>query len=312
MVIQIWKSIMPELVEGPSPLSVRYVISLPHSLLATISLLCAVPRFEGLGDWLREARARLPGELLDALCFLVTFPGGYQRFTGELLAQLPTGVPEMTFEELMAHLEAMPGPDLQQVALRALARGATPRPEPDELLARMDEPGAWAAYLDSIGSEAAPEAVARLARDGHALRGRLLDGLDRFWRQIYAEEYAATRPLMERSVFRHRARPYNADFHDRFTATTGRLVPEGIAELLPSIQTVTFIPCCYVGPYVAYTHHAQEPARRSRTGRPCIRRSRPWATRRACRSWPCSRAGSCTPRRSWSDWTSRNRPCRAI
>jgi DNA-binding transcriptional ArsR family regulator len=39
---------------------------------------------------------------------------------------------------------------------------------------------------------------------------------------------------------------------------TGRLLPEGLVERLPSIRGVTFIPSCYVGPYVAYTVHADQ------------------------------------------------------
>jgi hypothetical protein len=247
---------MPELLEGPTPLSVNYIVSLPHSLLATASLLCAAPRVEGLGEWLREARARLPADLLTELELLITFPGRYQRFTGELLAHLPASAPEMTFDSLLEHLQAMPGAAFQEVALQALARGATPSPKPGEVLNLIDRPAEWAAYLESVGSEAAPEAVTSLVRDGQAFRRRVLEGLDRFWRQIYAEEYETTRPLMERSVFRHRARQYGADFQDLFTAATGRLIPERIVELLPSIRNVTFIPSCYVGPYVAYTHQA--------------------------------------------------------
>ena len=71
---------MADLIAGLSPLPIRFSCSLAHSVLATASLLCAAPRFEGLGDWLRETRARLPVELCGELCTLIGFPGRHQRF----------------------------------------------------------------------------------------------------------------------------------------------------------------------------------------------------------------------------------------
>jgi hypothetical protein len=98
---------MPDLVEGPSPLRVEFAVSLPHSLLATISLMCAAAKFEGLGDWLQETRSRLAAELCDELCTLVGFPGRYERFNGELFARLPAHAMYTTFDDLMASLRSI-------------------------------------------------------------------------------------------------------------------------------------------------------------------------------------------------------------
>jgi DNA-binding transcriptional ArsR family regulator len=247
---------MPDLLQGLAPLKIDYAVSLPHSLLATVGLMCAAPRFEGLGDWLREARAQLPASLREELCLLVTFPGRYQRFTAELMTGLPPDACQMSFDRLLDHLLAMPGIHYQRLALRALARGTSPPPAPIDLVDLLDRPGEWAAYLASIESEVAPEVVADLARDGEGLKNQMIAALSRFWSELYAEEFQATRPLMERSVAHHQAQTYGPAFPDVFTAITGRLVPEGIAELLPTITQVTFIPSCYVGPYVAFAHHA--------------------------------------------------------
>jgi hypothetical protein len=249
---------MPDLVEGPSPLKIEFAVSLPHSLLATAGLLCAAPRFEGLADWLREARALMPGDLLAEMCLLITFPGHYQRFTAELAAYLPADAAEMSIDELWAHLEAIPDIHYQLIALRALARGASPPPLPADLVDLMDRPDEWADFLREINSEIPADVVAALVRDPQALKSRLLTALQRFWHQVYAEEFEATRPLMERSVTHHRAQPHSPAFRDLFTAITGRLVPESIANLLPGLSSVTFIPSCYVGPYVAYTHYADK------------------------------------------------------
>lgn len=246
---------MPDILEGLAPLQVNYAISLPHSLLATMSLMCAAPKFEGLGDWLCEARTWLPTDLLADICLLVTFPGGYQRLTGELAATLPADATALNYQQLMAHLETMPGKEYQRIALRALARGTTPRLEPEALAALFDQPAEWSAYLASIESEWEPETVAALLRDGDTLKSRLLGALRGFWEQAYAKEFEATRPLMERSLAFHQAQPPNPVFRDLFVSVTGRLIPEQVDELLPRVRRVAFVPSCYVGPYVAYTHY---------------------------------------------------------
>jgi hypothetical protein len=244
---------MPDLIEGLSPLRIEFATSLSHSVLATASLMCASDKFEGLGDWLRETRARLPAELCEELCTLIGFPGRYQRLIGELAAHLPPEAFDMTFDELLAHLDGIPGVDYQLIALRALARGATPSPDPSDLLDLMEKPAEWADYLTKAGSEVAPAQVATLVGDGAHLKARLIAALEQFWQEAYAEEFNATRSLMERSVAYHKAQPQTPGFRETFTAVTGRLVPEPIAESLPGIATVILIPSCYVGPYVAYT-----------------------------------------------------------
>ena len=248
---------MADLIEGLSPLGFRFGCSLAHSVLATASLLCAAPRFEGLGDWLRETRARLPEDLCGELCTLIGFPGRYQRFTGELVARLPAGAFDATFDELLAQLEAIPAPHYQLIALRALARGASPTPSPSDLLDLMEDLSEWAAYLAAVGSDVAPAEVAALVRDGQQLKTRLMAALGRFWQGAYADEYESTRSLMERSVARNEVRYRASGFRETFTAVTGRLVPEPIADMLPSITNAVFIPSCYVGPYVAYTQSGE-------------------------------------------------------
>lgn len=247
---------MPDLLEGSSPRTIRFFVSLPHSLLSTIGLMCASPQFEGLADWLGETLDRLPDDLGAELCLLVTFPGRHQRFTAEVISSLPAGASNLSFDGLATHLEAIPGSEYQTMALQALARGTKPAPTPAELLAMLEKPAEWAAYLSHIGSEVAPSTVRDLVRDGDALKSRLLTALSRFWHEVYAPEFEATRPSMERSIAYHQAQPHSPGFQDAFVTITGRLVPQEIVDLLPTINTIAFVPSHYVGPYVAFTHHA--------------------------------------------------------
>jgi hypothetical protein len=115
---------MPNLIRGLAPLSFDFVVSLPHSLLAAASLVCAAPGYEGLSDQLWHLRSRVAPDLLAELCFLITFPGGYQRFTSELMGHLPPDAPEMDFVRFRSHLAEIPEIHYQMIALRALARAA--------------------------------------------------------------------------------------------------------------------------------------------------------------------------------------------
>lgn len=250
---------MPNLIQGLAPLSFDFFVSLPHSLLAAASLVCAAPDFEGLSDQLWQMRSRVPPDLLGDLCLLITFPGGYQRFTAELMGRLPADAPAMDFAHFQTYLENIPEIHYQMIALRALRRGTDPQPESSDLLdlALLDlaqQPGAWADYLASVGSEAPAHEVAELVCDGERLKHHLLSVVERFWTTVYAQEFEATQPLMERSVAYHSAQTYSPSFEDTFLAITGRLVPERLLELLPSVQQIAFVPSCYVGPYVAYSH----------------------------------------------------------
>ncbi|MCL7454099.1 MAG: metalloregulator ArsR/SmtB family transcription factor [Anaerolineae bacterium] len=249
---------MPGLVEARSPLEIQYVVSLSHSLLATASLVCAAPRFEGLADRLWAVRNQVPVDLLSELCLLITFPGSYQRFTSELIGRLPAGATGMDYPRFRAHLDAMPAIHYQFLALRALARGADDPPAPSQLADLPAQPEAWSAYLQRIESKVAPEIVAGLLADAEQLKQRTITALDRFWHEVYQAEFEATRPLMERSVLYHRAQPQSSAFEDIFLAVTGRLVPNGVGELLPAMTGILFVPSYYVGPYVAYAHAGQE------------------------------------------------------
>jgi hypothetical protein len=189
---------------------------------------------------------------------LIGFPGHHQRFTGEVSARLPEGAASLDFDELMAHLHAIPDVHYQLTALRALARGSALSPTPNRLLDLLDRPSEWTAYLSEVESRIAPEMVATLVLDGAQLKSRLLNALERFWQEAYAQEFKATRSLMEHSVIQHRTVRHNSDFRQVFTSVTGRLVPEPISDLLSSITSITFIPSCYVGPYVAFIHYADQ------------------------------------------------------
>jgi hypothetical protein len=146
----------------------------------------------------------------------------------------------------------------QFIALRALARGVEEPLPASQLIDLLDRPKDWAVHLLRIDSQVPPDIVAPLVRDGEQLKRRVIRTLDRFWHEIYRAEFEATRSLMERSVAYQQAQVHSHAFEDTFLAITGRLVPARVSELLPTVTKVTFIPSCYLGPYVAYADAGQK------------------------------------------------------
>ena len=248
---------MPALLQGEALPRIQFVVSLPHSLLATASLLCAVPRFEGLGAWLHKTRDQLDPGLLRELCLIVNIPGRFPHFSTTLGAQLPDHAPDMDFDQFREHLESLPGVEYQRIALQTLAYGLDPACCPEDLIKLVEKPQKWAHCLAAIESDMPVELVAALIRDGETLKERFIQTLTRFWREAYAQEYEAMRPAMERSVRYQQSRLQSVDFRDLFASVTGRMLPKVITNLLPSITEVFFVPSCYIGPYVAVAGHGQ-------------------------------------------------------
>lgn len=248
---------MPTLLQGEALPKIQFVVSLPHSLLATASLLCAIPRFEGLGAWLHKTRDRLDPDLLQELCLIVNIPGRFPHFSTTLGAQLPDHAPDMDFDQFRAHLESLPGAEYQRIALQTLTYGLDPEQLPEDLFELVEKPEDWADCLATIESDMPLDRVAALIRDGEQLKDRLITALTRFWREAYEQEYQATYPAMQRSVRYQQSRPQSVDFRDLFASVTGRMLPETLTGLLPSITQVTFAPSCYVGPYVAVAGHRE-------------------------------------------------------
>ncbi len=235
---------MPALLQGEALPKIQFVVSLPHSLLATASLLCAIPRFEGLGAWLHKTRDHIDPDLLRELCLIVNIPGRFPHFATTLGAQLPDHAPDMEFDQFREHLESLPGVEYQRIALQTLAHGMDPVRCPGDLIELVENPEKWSHCLAAIESDMPVELVAALIRDGETLKERFIQALTCFWRENYAQEYNATRPAMERSVRYQQSRLQSVDFRDLFASVTGRMLPEAITNLLPSITEVIFVPSC--------------------------------------------------------------------
>lgn len=121
----------------------------------------------------------------------------------------------------------------------------------------------WSAFLACVEPTQDPDAVASLIRDGERLPTRALARLEYSRREVYALEFDAARPLVERNTVCQQVQLDHPGFEDPFVAITGRLVSEQVARLQPTIKRVTFLPSCHLGTYVAHTHDGDTMARLS-------------------------------------------------
>ena len=294
---------MPGLVAAKSLPQVRFVVSLPLSLVATMSLACAAPHFEGLDAWLSETRQRLDPAFLDEMALVLGFPGRFQRFTEEVYATLLAEDPVLSYEAFVARLRGLPEEAYVEMAHRAIAgggrRSSLPVPSPLPLVPFVlgpKDPGLGPKDQGSLGqspqslglrtkgtrgaAEGQPEQVRALLQNSTALsehlrladltvdldatlaflkdlaqlKPRFIAVVERFWREVYQEEWTATLPMMRRSTAYHRRQRYRLDFSDLFTTVTERLLPKAHADLAP--ERVRFVPSCYIGPYFAFMRHA--------------------------------------------------------
>lgn len=246
---------MPGLVVAKSLPQVRFSVSLPLSLVSTMSLICATPHFEGLDAWLSETRQRLAPASLDEMSLVLGFSGRFQRFAEEVYATLLAGDIALSYEAFMSWLRALPGEIYVEMAHRALAKGGKPPLQPEEVQALLQDSTALAEHLCLADLKVDLGAALSLLQDLAQLRPRFIAVVGRFWREVYQEEWTATLPMMRRSTAYHRRQRYRLDFPDLFMAVTERLLPKAHADLAP--ERVRFVPSCYIGPYFTFTRYAR-------------------------------------------------------
>jgi len=273
---------MPGLVAAKSLPQVRFVVSLPLSLMSTMSLTCAAPHFEGLDAWLSETRQRLDPALMDEMALVLGFPGRFQRFTEEVYATLLAEDPVLSYEAFVARLYALPEETYVEMAHRAIAKGGKPplsvlsplplvlgpkdqgslgqrtrgaaEGQPEQVRALLQDSTALSEHLRLANLTVDLDETLAFLKDLAQLKPRFIAVVERFWREVYQEEWTATLPMMRRSTAYHRRQRYRLDFPDLFTTVTERLLPKAHADLAP--ERVRFVPSCYIGPYFAFMRHA--------------------------------------------------------
>jgi len=245
---------MPRLIAAKPPPQAHFVVSLPLSLMSAMSLVCVAPHFEGLSPWLSETRQRLAPPFLGEMALVLGFPGRYQRFTEQVYAALLSENPQLSYQEFVDRLRALPEDTFVGMAHRAIAGGATPSLSLAEVPVLLADLSRLEGYLRQADLDVDLDAAVTLLRDLAQLKPRFIAAVERFWQEVYQAEWLATLLLMERSVTYHRRQRYRLGFPDLFMAVTGRLLPQAHADLAP--EEVRFVPSCYIGPYFAFMRPA--------------------------------------------------------
>lgn len=245
---------MPELVPSKSLPQTRFVVSLPLSLMSTMSLICTVPLFEGLDIWLSETRQLLDPAFLDEMALVLGFPGRFQRFTEQVYATLLAENPALSYEAFLERLRAPAEATYVAMAHRAIAKGVKPPLPLEAVQALLRNSAALPEHLRLADLKVDLETTIDLLNDLTQLKARFIAVVERFWQQVYQKEWVATLPIMERNAAYHRRQRYRLDFPDLFMAVTGRLLPESQTDQSP--ERVRFVPSCYIGPYFASMRHA--------------------------------------------------------
>ncbi len=244
---------MPDLVAAKSLPQAQFIVSLPLGLMSAMNLVCAVPHFEGLDAWLSETRHKLEPAFLDEMALILGFSGRFRRFTDEVYVALLLDDPVMSCDAFVERLHALPEKAYVEMAHRAIAQGSEPPLPPEKVQALLRDPVALAEHLRQAHSYIDVEAVVALLGDLTQLKHRFIAVVERFWQEVYQQEWAATLPMMERSTAYHRRQRYRLNFPDLFMAVTDRLLPKAHADLSP--ERVRFVPSCYIGPYFAFVRH---------------------------------------------------------
>jgi len=244
---------MPELVAAKSLPRTQFIVSLPLSLMSAMGLVCAAPHFEGLHAWLSETRQRLDPAFLDEMALVLGFPGRFQRFTDEVYATLLAEDPVLGYQAFVERLQALPVEAYAEIAQRAIAKGGKPPLGSEEVQALLHNLTTLSQHLCLADLRIDLDAALSLLQDLAQVKPRFIAVVERFWQQVYREEWAATLPIMRRSTLYHRRQRYRLNFPDLFTAVTGRLLPKTHADLAP--EQVRFVPSCYVGPYFTFVRH---------------------------------------------------------
>jgi len=244
---------MPELIVARSLPQVQFVVSLPLSLMSAMSLVCAAPHVEGLHAWLSETRQRLDPAFLNDMALVLGFPGRSRRFADEVHVTLLADDPALSYEAFVERLRATPEETYLEMAWRAIARVSEPSLRLEQVQALLQDPAALSEHLRLADLRVDLDAAVSLATDLSQLKRRFLAVVERFWQEVYEEEWAATLPMMRRSTLYHRRQRYRVAFPDLFMAVTDRLLPETRADLAP--ERVRFVPSCYIGPYFTFVRH---------------------------------------------------------
>jgi DNA-binding transcriptional ArsR family regulator len=249
------------LVGRPAPKQL-FAVSAPLELTSAISLTfraagAAEGENPGFDAWLISAWKALDAGIQHDLDLLLGFSGRLLYYIEELLFSFDALEPDRldaTFDEYIAHLEALPAAEYQRMAAHALVRIYQDRGLSESPPA-SDDPNEWRMFLRPGITRANIDEAASLVTSPEQLKRRTIALIDGFWHQGYAAEHARHHADLQRAV-RFAQALAHPTAHVTFSELSGHRLPDEIEARLGEVDTVLFCPSAHLGSFVQYIHYA--------------------------------------------------------
>ena len=244
---------MGELVAGRPALKLRYLVTAPLDLGSGLALLYRAVPGSGLDPWLIQARRALSPELREDLDLLHGFSGRllyymeepYRRFDPLRADRDRAGI-----DELLAFLEGLPADAFCDMATNAVQR-VHAELGMERLPPRAHDDAGWRGFIEPALTTALIDDVLPLFDEPERLKTRTVRLLRGVWDQIYREDFARNRPMLERAA-ELAAATTGLGFAPAFVELTGNRLPSSLIAGLADVEAVTFIPLAHLGSFVSY------------------------------------------------------------
>ncbi len=237
-----------DLVQAKPATQTTFKISLLYDLLNTIVLMINASQVEGLDQWIYATQTALPPTLQRDMELPLMLVFKSPTLHNQLQALPPDDPIHHEFEALLTWLQTRSEDDFHAFMKDTLQHMSKEHAEISDAMASEDTEALKACLCEEL-EEDQVERTLTLFRNPANLKAQVISVITRFWEQFYSQAYAICHPIMERSVHYHRQQHYTGDLPTIFTAVTGRHFPESY-EAYKDVEQVTFIPSCYIGPYV--------------------------------------------------------------
>ena len=244
---------MGELVVGRPALKLRFLVSAPLDLGSGLALLYRAVPGSGLDPWLIKSRRALSPELREDLDLLHGFSGRLLYYMEEPYRRFDPLRPDRDrtdIDELVRFLSELPATDYCEMATTAVQRVhaemGVDRLPPDS----GDESG-WRAFIEPALTTALIDDVLPLFAEPEQLKRRTIRVLKGVWDQIYRDDFARNRPMLEQAA-ELAASASGLGFAPAFVELTGNRLPSSLIAMLGDVEAVTFVPLAHLGSFVSY------------------------------------------------------------
>ncbi len=225
-------------------------------MLESIRELNEVARLSGLGEWAVQTAAALSPERreLNLIVFEAFLPlyfdvmpvmmncGGFESCVDEIAARDPFELRDAIVQSLLM----IPADDaegfqpLEGVTAEALLND-------ESLFLRL-----VSHFVESLETDAAVwKRAFVLYNDPPQMQATIVEHLRWMYHEVFAEEWARVRPLLEESVAAFQALDFsNLTAYEAIRAVTTRDLREKMPGKFDQVDTIVFVPTAHIGPYI--------------------------------------------------------------